>query len=175
MPIDATKPARSVGIAVVTVSDTRTEETDTSGRTLVERLQAAGHRLAGRCIVKDDTAILREVVLGWCADPDVDVVIATGGTGLTGRDITPEVFEPLYDKPIPGFGELFRMLSFKDIGTSTLQSRASAGLVGTTLFFCLPGSPKACRLAWDEILVHQLDSRHSPCNLVELMPRFKER
>ena len=175
MPIDATKPAVSIGIAVVTVSDTRTEETDTSGHTLVERLQAAGHRLAAKRIVKDDKAVLRELALAWCADPAVDVVLATGGTGLTGRDITPEVFEPLYEKPIPGFGELFRMLSFKDVGTSTIQSRASAGLVGTTLLFCLPGSPKACRLAWDEILVHQLDSRHSPCNLVELMPRFKER
>ena len=174
MPIDASKPARSLGIAVVTVSDTRTEENDTSGHTLVERLQAAGHRLADKRIVKDDRAALRELVLAWCAAPDIDVVLATGGTGLTGRDITPEVFEPLYDKPMPGFGELFRWLSFKDVATSTIQSRASGGLAGTTLLFCLPGSPRACRLAWDEILVHQLDSRHSPCNLVELMPRFKE-
>ncbi len=164
-----------LGIAVLTVSDTRTFETDTSGQLLVERLSTVGHRLTDRRLVKDDVATVRAIVSDWIARPEVDVVLATGGTGLTGRDVTADVFETLYEKRIPGFGELFRWLSYQDIGTSTIQSRAAGGLVGTTLLFALPGSTGACRLAWDQILGPQLDARTRPCNLVELMPRFSER
>ena len=164
-----------VRVAVLTVSDTRTVETDRSGATLVERVEAAGHDVADRRIVPDDMATLREVLTAWIADDGVDVVLTTGGTGITGRDVTVDVAEALYTKAIPGFGELFRMLSYEEIGASTIQSRASGGLAGTTLLFALPGSTGACRTAWDRILVDQLDAGFKPCNLVQLMPRFAER
>ena len=164
----------SVRIAVLTVSDTRTLETDKSGALLAERIEAAGHRVARRHIVPDEPPAIRTILGSWCDAGDVDVVITTGGTGITGRDVTADVVEELYTKPIPGFGELFRMLSFKEIGTSTIQSRATGGLAGTTLIFALPGSPGACRLAWDEILEPQLNSTQKPCNLVVLMPRYDE-
>lgn len=164
-----------IGIAVLTVSDTRTTETDTSGALLCERLIAAGHVLRDRALLRDDGPAVLERVLSWCADPAIQVVLVTGGTGLTGRDVTVDTLETQYDKAIPGFGELFRMLSWYDIGASTIQSRASAGLVRERLVFCLPGSTGACRLAWDAILAHQLDIRSQPCNLVALMPRFGER
>ncbi len=163
-----------VNIAVLTVSDSRTPATDKSGRTLAERIEKAGHRVAARDIVPDEKDAVVARLKAWIADADIDVVIATGGTGVTGRDITPEAFQAVYEKEIPGFGELFRWLSFQKIKTSTIQSRATAGVAGGTYLFALPGSPGACRDAWDEILVHQLDSRFKPCNFVELMPRLKE-
>lgn len=172
--IDETRPFLPVNIAVMTVSDTRTPDTDTSGDALAERLIAAGHRLAARAIVKDDIASIRAQVQAWIAAPEVDVVLTTGGTGVTGRDVTPEAVEPLFEKAIPGFGELFRWQSYEKVGTSTIQSRATAGVANGTYVFALPGSPSACRDAWDGILVHQLDNRHRPCNLVELMPRLRE-
>ncbi|MCZ6466123.1 MAG: molybdenum cofactor biosynthesis protein B [Alphaproteobacteria bacterium] len=164
-----------VNIAVLTVSDTRTPATDRSGQTLAERIEKAGHRVAARDIVPDEKDAVIARLKAWIADADIDVVIATGGTGVTGRDITPEAFQAVYEKDIPGFGELFRWLSFQKIKTSTIQSRATAGVAGGTYLFALPGSPGACRDAWDDILVHQLDSRFKPCNFVELMPRLKER
>mgnify|MGYP000847633639 FL=1 len=164
-----------LAIAVLTVSDTRTEADDTSGRALVERLTAAGHRLAARAIAPDDIYRIRAVVSGWIADPAVSVVLVTGGTGMTGRDSTPEAVRPLLDKEITGFGELFRMLSWEEIGASTLQSRALGGLANATFVFCLPGSTGACRTAWDRILQPQLDARTPPCNFVELLPRLRER
>ena len=164
-----------LGIAVLTVSDTRTVADDKSGQTLIERLQGAGHRLADCVIVPDDIYKIRAVVSAWIADPQIQVVIATGGTGLTGRDSTPEAVQPLLDKEITGFGELFRMISWDEIGTSTLQSRAVGGLANGTFLFCLPGSTGACRTAWDRILQPQLDARTQPCNFVELMPRLGER
>lgn len=163
-----------VNIAVLTVSDTRTPATDRSGQTLAERIEKAGHRVAARDIVPDEKDAVIARLKAWIADADIDVVIATGGTGVTGRDITPEAFQAVYEKDIPGFGELFRWLSFQKIKTSTIQSRATAGVAGGTYLFALPGSPGACRDAWDDILVHQLDSRFKPCNFVELMPRLKE-
>jgi len=166
---------KCVNIAILTVSDTRTLDNDTSGQTLVDRLQAAGHHLADRKIVRDEIPLLQETLRAWIDRPDVDVVIATGGTGVTGRDVTPEAFEGLYEKPIPGFGELFRMLSYQNIKTSTIQSRATAGVARGTFLFAVPGSTGACRDAWDQILVHQMDSTHKPCNLVELMPRLMEK
>jgi molybdenum cofactor biosynthesis protein B len=172
--IDETRPFLPVNIAVLTVSDTRTESDDRSGATLIERLTAAGHRLAARRIVKDDVAAIVAQLRQWIADPGIDVVIATGGTGVTGRDVTPEAFQSVYEKEIAGFGELFRMLSFQKIGSSTIQSRATAGVAGGTYLFAVPGSPGACRDAWDEILVHQLDYRFRPCNFVELIPRLTE-
>ena len=165
---------KSVRIAVLTVSDTRTLASDTSGALLCDRIQSAGHVVAARRLVRDDLPAIREVLQGWRDDDQIDAVLTTGGTGITGRDVTVDVVESLYTKAIPGFGELFRMLSFRDIGTSTIQSRASGGLCGTTLMFALPGSTGACRLAWDDILVYQFDVTHRPCNLVELMPRFAE-
>ncbi|MCJ9427577.1 molybdenum cofactor biosynthesis protein B [Kordiimonas marina] len=173
--IDENRPFIPAKIAVMTISDTRTLEDDKSGQTLVDRLTDAGHTLADRTIVKDDVATIRAQLEAWVKSPDIQVVIATGGTGITGRDVTPEAFEALYTKPIPGFGELFRMLSFETIGTSTIQSRATAGLAGTTLLFALPGSTGACKDAWDKILVTQLDNRYRPCNFIELMPRFGEK
>lgn len=161
-------------VAVLTVSDTRTLETDTSGQYLVERLEQAGHGLADRDLIQDDRYLLRARVSAWIADASVQVIIITGGTGLTGRDITPEALRPLLDREIEGFGELFRSLSYQDIGTSTVQSRAFAGLANATLLFALPGSTGACRLAWEQILREQLDARHGPCNFVGLMPRFRE-
>ncbi|MSP50278.1 MAG: molybdenum cofactor biosynthesis protein B [Alphaproteobacteria bacterium] len=174
MPLDPTRPFLAVNIAVLTVSDTRSLADDKSGATLVERLQAAGHRLARREIVRDEPDAIVARLEAWIADPEVDVVISTGGTGVTGRDVTPEAFRAVFEKEIPGFGELFRWLSFQKIGTSTIQSRAIAGVAGGTYLFALPGSPGACRDAWDEILVHQLDYRLKPCNFVELMPRLQE-
>lgn len=168
------RPFVPVRIAVLTVSDTRTLDDDRSGQTLVERLEADGHVLADRRIVKDDVAEIRGVVTAWIDRDDVDCVIATGGTGVTGRDVTPEAFEGLYEKHIPGFGELFRWQSYQKIGTSTIQSRATAGVTRGTYLFALPGSTGACKDAWDGILHQQLDSRFRPCNFVELMPRLKE-
>ena len=173
--IDESRPFIAVRIAVMTVSDTRDFDSDTSGDTLVARLEAAGHILADRVIVRDEQDCITSQLYTWIDDKNVDVVISTGGTGITGRDITPECFEPLYSKPIPGFGELFRMLSYETIGTSTIQSRATAGIAGTTLLFALPGSTGAVKDAWDKILSTQLDNRFRPCNFVELMPRFGER
>ena len=172
--IDETRSFLPVNIAVLTVSDTRDLSTDRSGDTLVERLTKAGHRLAAREIVKDEIPAIVAQLKRWIADPNVDVVISTGGTGVTGRDVTPEAFASVYEKEIAGFGELFRYLSFQKIGTSTIQSRATAGVAGGTYLFAVPGSPGACRDAWDEILVHQLDYRFRPCNFVELMPRLLE-
>lgn len=162
-------------IAVLTVSDTRTEETDISGKTLVERLTQAGHHVAERHIVRDDIYMIRAVVSRWIADANVQVVLTTGGTGVTGRDGTPEAVQPLLDKQIEGFGETFRMLSFAEIKTSTIQSRAIAGVANGTYIFCLPGSSGACKTAWDQLIAAQLDYRTRPCNLVELMPRLLER
>ncbi|ALJ37725.1 molybdenum cofactor biosynthesis protein B [Azospirillum brasilense] len=172
--IDESRPFLPVNIAVMTVSDTRTLADDRSGDALVERLAGAGHRLGARAIVKDDVAAIRAQVQAWIADPEIDVVLTTGGTGVTGRDVTPEAVETLFDKAIPGFGELFRQLSYAKVGTSTIQSRATGGVANGTYIFALPGSPSACRDAWDDILVFQLDNRHRPCNLVELMPRLRE-
>jgi len=163
-----------VNIAVLTVSDTRTAADDRSGDALADRLQAAGHVLAARAIAPDDIGAIRARVLAWVDDPGVDVVITTGGTGVTGRDVTPEALEPLFEKPVAGFGELFRMLSYQKIGTSTLQSRCTAGVTRGTYIFALPGSPSACRDGWDMILKDQLDYRHKPCNFVELFPRLRE-
>ena len=162
-------------IAVLTISDSRTEATDRSGALLVERLQTGGHRLAEKRIVADDIYAIRAIVSGWIADENVNVVISTGGTGVTGRDGTPEAVQPLLDKEIEGFGEVFRALSYQDIKTSTLQSRALAGVANATYIFCLPGSTGACKTAWDDIIAAQLDYRTRPCNLVELMPRLLEK
>ena len=172
--IDESRPFLPVNIAVLTVSDTRTEADDKSGRTLAELITRDGHRVAARTIVRDDVAAITAQLKAWIADPHVDVVISTGGTGVTGRDVTPEAFEGLYEKAISGFGELFRMLSYQKIGTSTIQSRATGGVVNATFVFVLPGSPGACRDAWDGILKAQLDYRHMPCNFVEIMPRLDE-
>ncbi len=162
-------------IAVLTISDTRSEETDTSGKTLVERLTKAGHRLAEKAIVRDDIYQIRAVVSRWIADPEVQVVLTTGGTGVTGRDGTPEAVQVLLDKEIEGFGETFRSISFAEIKTSTIQSRAIAGVANGTYIFCLPGSSGACKTGWDQLIEAQLDYRTRPCNLVELMPRLLER
>jgi molybdenum cofactor biosynthesis protein B len=172
--IDETRPFQPVHIAVLTVSDTRSEADDKSGRTLVELIERDGHRLADRAIVKDDVAAITAKLTGWIADPKIEVVISTGGTGVTGRDVTPEAFESLFEKKIDGFGELFRMLSWQKIGTSTMQSRAVGGVAGGTYLFALPGSPGACRDGWEDILRWQLDVRFRPCNLAELMPRLQE-
>jgi molybdenum cofactor biosynthesis protein B len=172
--IDESRPFIPVRIAVMTVSDTRTPETDKSGDTLVQLLTEAGHAVAGRAIVPDDRALITARLTLWIDDPQVDVVISTGGTGVTGRDVTPEAFEAIYEKPIAGFGELFRMLSYQKIGTSTIQSRATAGVTRGTYLFALPGSPSACRDGWEMILKDQLDYRHRPCNFVELFPRLRE-
>jgi molybdenum cofactor biosynthesis protein B len=165
----------SLGIAVLTVSDSRTAGNDTSGDMLCAGVAAAGHRLVAREIVRDDVYLLRAVFSRWIADPGVQVILATGGTGLTGRDSTPEAVDPLLDKRVEGFGELFRQLSYEEIGTSTVQSRAFAGLANATFVFCLPGSTGACRTAWERILVPQLDSRTRPCNFAQLLPRLAER
>jgi len=173
--IDESRPFHPVGFSVLTVSDTRTPETDRSGDTLAERIVAAGHTLVARTIVPDDRAAIRSAVLAGVADASVDVVVTTGGTGFTGRDVTPETLEPLFDKRMEGFSAVFHAISREAIGTSTIQSRATAGLVATTFVFVLPGSPGACRDAWDHILAHQFDSRFRPCNFVEIMPRIAER
>jgi molybdenum cofactor biosynthesis protein B len=163
-----------LSIAVLTVSDTRSLDDDKSGATLLERLTAAGHHLADRAIVTDDVEAIRAKVLGWTADPGIDVVITTGGTGFTGRDVTPEALEPLFDKRMDGFSAVFHRVSFDKIGVSTIQSRATGGLIQQTFVFVLPGSPGACRDGWDLILAAQLDYRHRPCNFVEIMPRLDE-
>ena len=163
-----------IGIAILTVSDTRTLADDKSGDTLAARIGEAGHRLVGRGIVPDDVDSIREAVRGWVVDPAVDAIITTGGTGFTGRDVTPEAIEPLFEKRMDGFSAIFHRISYDKIGTSTLQSRATAGVAGATYIFVLPGSPGACRDAWDGILAAQLDYRHRPCNFVEIMPRLDE-
>ena len=164
----------SLRIAVLTVSDTRAIADDKSGQTLQDRISSAGHSVADRKIVKDDIAAIRRIVKAWAKRDDIDVIISTGGTGLTGRDVTIEAIRPLFEKEIEGFSTLFHMISFPKIGTSTVQSRATAGVMKGKYIFCLPGSPGACRDAWDEILKYQLDYRHPPCNFVEIMPRLEE-
>lgn len=174
MPLSADREFRPVNIAVLTVSDTRTLDDDRSGDTLQSRLTDAGHVLADRVICKDDADLIAAQFKAWVANPEIDVVISTGGTGVTGRDVTPEALAQVTDKEIPGFGELFRWISYQKIATSTVQSRATAAVADGTYIFVLPGSTGACKDAWDEILVHQLDYRHMPCNFVELMPRLNE-
>lgn len=172
--IDESRPFIPVGIAVLTVSDTRSLSDDRSGDTLVARIEEAGHRLMARSIVKDDKAAIREQVETWTKNPDIDVVITTGGTGFTGRDVTPEALEPLFEKRMDGFSEVFHRISYDKIGTSTIQSRATGGVANATFIFVLPGSPGACKDAWDGIIKLQLDYRHMPCNFVEIMPRLDE-
>lgn len=168
----AFKPVR---IAVLTVSDTRDEESDTSGKLLADRVKDAGHQLAAKALVPDTVAAIRAQVQGWVASGEVDAVVTTGGTGLTGRDVTPEALEPLFDKRIDGFSVIFHTVSYQSVGLSTLQSRATAGLIGGVIVFCLPGSNGAVKDGWDKVIRWQLDSRHMPCNMVELMPRLNER
>ena len=172
--IDPARPFRPLNIALLTVSDSRTLDDDRSGDLLLGRLTAAGHRLAHRALVRDEPEQIVAKFRQWIDDPGVDVVISTGGTGVTGRDVTPEALDAVIEKSIPGFGELFRMISFQKIGSSTVQSRAAAGVAKGTYLFALPGSPGACRDAWDEILHGQLDSRRRPCNFAELLPRLRE-
>lgn len=174
MTTPTTTVSKPLNIAIMTVSDSRTEADDKSGNVLVKRLTEAGHNLVDKQIVTDDIYQIRAVASGWIADPDIHAVISTGGTGLTGRDITPEAFKVLYDKEIDGFGETFRMISYQLIGTSTIQSRAIAGIANGTVLFTLPGSPGACKDGWDKIISQQLDIDYKPCNLVEIMPRFLE-
>jgi molybdopterin adenylyltransferase len=172
--LDESKAFVPLAIAVLTVSDTRSPDDDKSGATLADRIAKAGHRLAARAIVRDDVEKIRTQVQAWIADPAIDVIISTGGTGFTGRDVTPEAVEPLFEKKMEGFATLFLMVSYAKIGTSAIQTRATAGVAGATYIFCLPGSPGACKDAWDDILVHQLDYRYRPCNFVEIMPRLDE-
>jgi molybdenum cofactor biosynthesis protein B len=172
--IDESKQFVPLKIAVLTVSDTRKLADDKSGGTLVERIEKAGHQVAARAIVTDDVEKIRAQVRAWIGDPDIDVIVSTGGTGFTGRDVTPEAVEPLFEKRMDGFATLFLLVSHGKIGTSAIQTRATAGVANATYIFCLPGSPGACRDAWDEILVHQLDYRYRPCNFVEIMPRLDE-
>jgi molybdopterin adenylyltransferase len=172
--LDDKRPFIAIGIAVLTVSDTRTLADDRSGDTLVARIAEAGHRLAARAIVPDDKADIADQVRSWTLDPDIDVVITTGGTGFTGRDVTPEALEPLFEKRMDGFSEVFHRISYDKIGTSTIQSRATGGVANATFIFVLPGSPGACKDAWDGILKAQLDYRHMPCNFIEIMPRLDE-
>ena len=174
MPIDDNLAFKPVRIALLTISDSRSAAEDRSGDKLEELLTGAGHILAARAIIRDETDLIVSRLHNWIDNPEVDAVITTGGTGLTGRDVTPEALHRLDGKDIPGFGELFRYLSFAEIGTSTIQSRATAGVAGGTYLFALPGSPGACRDAWDEILGRQLDYRHRPCNFVEILPRLDE-
>jgi molybdenum cofactor biosynthesis protein B len=172
--IDEQRAFVVVRIAVLTVSDTRNQSDDKSGDSLAQMIRAAGHEVADRAIVRDDVASIATKVKGWIGNPDIDVVITTGGTGFTGRDVTPEAVRPLFEKEIEGFSTIFHMISFQKVATSTIQSRACAGLAHGTYIFCLPGSPGACKDAWEGILRHQLDNRHRPCNLVEIMPRLEE-
>ena len=172
--IDQSRAFVPINIAILTVSDTRTVESDKSGDLLKERIEGYGHRVVARSIVKDEIEVIQTEVKQWIESPSIDVIISTGGTGLTGRDVTPEAFKEIFEKEIEGFGELFRWLSFKKIGTSTIQSRAIAGVAGGTYIFALPGSTGACKDAWDEILQYQLDIRFRPCNFVEIMPRLRE-
>lgn len=173
--IDETAAITPVRIAVLTVSDTRDPASDTSGDILVERIIAAGHQLSARAIERDDVAAIRARVRGWTGPGEIDVILTTGGTGLAGRDVTPEALEPLFDKRIEGFSAVFHLVSYQSVGLSTLQSRATAGLVDGVFVFCLPGSNGAVRDGWDQVISHQLDSRHRPCNMIELMPRLRER
>lgn len=173
--IDESQAIKPVRIAVLTVSDTRDEESDTSGHVLAERITGAGHELADRAIVRDDVIPIREQIKAWVASGSVDAIITTGGTGITGRDVTPEAVEPLFDKKIDGFSVIFHLVSYQSVGLSTLQSRATAGIVGGVFVFCLPGSNGAVRDGWDKVISAQLDSRHGPCNMVELMPRLLEK
>ena len=172
--VDESQTIKPVRIAVLTVSDTRDEESDTSGHVLAERITGAGHELADKTIVRDDVAQIREQIRAWVASGAVDAIITTGGTGITGRDVTPEAVEPLFDKKIDGFSVIFHLVSYQSVGLSTLQSRATAGIVGGVFVFCLPGSNGAVRDGWDKVISAQLDSRHGPCNMVELMPRLLE-
>lgn len=174
MPVDPERRFVPINIALLTVSDTRTAADDTSGDILAERVKAAGHKLAARAIEKDDAAVIASRLNTWIDDPQIDAIVSTGGTGLTGRDVTPEALERVKDKEIPGFGELFRMISYRTIGTSTVQSRALAVVARGTYIFALPGSNGAVKDGWDGILAEQLDSRNAPCNFVELMPRLRE-
>ena len=174
MPIDESLPFVAVNIAVLTVSDTRDMASDRSGQTLQDRITGAGHHCVAREISRDEADGIEAILRRWIADPSIDCVITTGGTGITGRDVTPEAFKRVLEKEIEGFGELFRMLSYRKIGTSTMQSRAIGGVADGTYLFALPGSTGACKDAWDDILLFQLDARHRPCNLVELMPRLRE-
>jgi molybdenum cofactor biosynthesis protein B len=171
---DETRAFVPVRIAVLTISDTRTLEDDTSGQTLADRIAAAGHALSARKIVKDDVRAIRAVIRDWTNRNDIDVIVSTGGTGLTGHDVTVEAMRPLFEKEIEGFATLFQIVSYQKIGTSTIQSRATAGIMKGKYIFCLPGSPGACKDGWDEILKAQLDYRHRPCNFVEIMPRLEE-
>ncbi|NWG91929.1 MAG: molybdenum cofactor biosynthesis protein B [Parvularculaceae bacterium] len=173
--IDPNLEFKPLQIAILTVSDTRTLETDTSGALLVERLDKSGHKLKARALVRDDISEIRSAIEAWIADPAVDAVITTGGTGLTGRDVTVEAVTPLFEKTLEGFSVVFHMVSHESVGLSTLQSRATAGVANGTVIFCLPGSTGAVRDGWDKVISHQLDCRYRPCNLVELMPRLKER
>ncbi|MBP7818202.1 MAG: molybdenum cofactor biosynthesis protein B [Phenylobacterium sp.] len=173
--IDEKLPIVAVRIAVLTISDTRDEESDTSGHVLAERITGAGHELAAKAIVRDDIDQIRMQVKAWVASGTVDAIITTGGTGITGRDVTPEAIEPLFDKKLDGFSVVFHMVSYQSVGLSTLQSRATAGLIGGVFVFCLPGSNGAVKDGWDKVVAAQLDSRHGPCNMVELMPRLLEK
>ncbi|MGA7546997.1 MAG: molybdenum cofactor biosynthesis protein B [Methyloceanibacter sp.] len=173
--IDESRPFISVRIAVLTVSDTRTKKTDKSGPLLVSMIEQAGHKIAERAVAEDDVKAIRRQVKRWIKNKEVDVVITTGGTGFTGRDVTPEAVKPLFEREIDGFSVLFHMVSYDTVGTSTVQSRACAGLAGGTYIFCLPGSPGACEDAWNGILKHQFDNRHRPCSFIEIMPRLRER
>jgi len=175
MALDESRPFIAVNIAVLTVSDTRTLADDRSGDTLAERIAKSGHRVAARAIEKDDAGAIERHLRGWIADRDIDVVITTGGTGITGREVTPEALEPLFDKKIDGFSAIFHLVSYQSVGLSTLQSRATAGIIGGVFVFCLPGSNGAVKDGWDKVIAPQLDSRHMPCNMVELMPRLMER
>ncbi|MEZ5924230.1 MAG: molybdenum cofactor biosynthesis protein B [Hyphomicrobiaceae bacterium] len=172
--IDESRPFIPINIAVLTVSDTRTAKEDKSGDYLAARIAEAGHRLADRALLKDDVALIRDKVAGWIASAGVDAVITTGGTGFTGRDVTPEAVTPLFEKDIDGFSTVFHMISYDKVGTSTIQSRACGGVANGTYIFCLPGSPGACKDAWEGILKWQLDNRHRPCNFVEILPRLTE-
>lgn len=172
--IDPSRPLRPVRIAVLTISDTRDAESDTSGRLLAERIVSAGHRLVEQAIVRDDVDAIRRGIRGWAGSGAVEAIVTTGGTGLTGRDVTPEAVEPLFDKRIEGFSTIFHLVSYQSVGLSTLQSRATAGIVGGVFVFCLPGSNGAVKDGWDKVIAAQLDSRHGPCNMVELMPRLVE-
>lgn len=172
--IDNSRPFIPVGIAVLTVSDTRSLEDDKSGNILAERVETAGHKLIDRSIVTDEIVRIQAMAERWISNREIDVIITTGGTGFTGRDVTPDALEPLFDKRMDGFSEVFHRISYDKIGTSTIQSRATGGVAGTTFIFCLPGSPGACKDGWDEILSKQLDYRHMPCNFVEIMPRLDE-
>jgi molybdenum cofactor biosynthesis protein B len=172
--LDETRPFIPVSFAVLTVSDTRGPADDKSGQLLADRIRDAGHVLAERALVRDDAQAIRTMIRTWAEDPRIDVILTTGGTGFTGRDVTPEAVEGLFDKRMEGFSAVFHRISYDKIGTSTIQSRATAGVVGTTFVFALPGSPGACRDAWDGILESQFDYRHSPCNFVEIMPRLDE-